>query len=209
MDVLELSPVDEREVEEVLALIKDFGEPPVQLTLVFLNKATAKELFGIDVEKARALERDGQFLLLVVEPDKLSLWRELAAIRALVDVDAISIWARPQHITGKLAELLSFSLYRRVVDLYIALKDVQLLAKAFNPQDIPIESDDLRRSLAYTLGVDVTVSIAVAGFNALAEELYLRAKRTPIYDLYSRFRNFVINNFRFEYIYNYLLLLSQ
>lgn len=205
VDVLEFRPVDEREVEEVLALIEDFGEPPVQFTLAFVDRKSAKELFGVDVEKARALEGDGRFVLLIAEPDKLSVWRELAAIRALVDVDAISVWARPEHITGELAELLSLALYRRMIDLYIARKDVQLLAGSFNPQDIPVELDDSRRSLVYTLGLDATVSIAVAGFSSLAEELYLRAKRSVIYDLYTKFRNFVINNFRFEYIYNYLL----
>lgn len=209
MDVLELRQVEKQEVETVLALIEDFGAVPVEFSLVFVDRGSAKELFGVDVEKAKALEKDGQFFLLVAEPDRFSLWRELAAIKALVDVDAVSIWARPEHITGELAELLSLALYRRVVDLYIARKDAKLLADRFNPQDIPVEVDDLRRSLVYTLGLDVTVSIAVAGFRSLAEELYLRAKRTPIYDLYTRFRNFVIDNFKFEYIYNYLILLSR
>jgi uncharacterized protein YcgL (UPF0745 family) len=207
VDVLELRPVDRREMEEVLAALREFGAMPVDIVLIFADRDSARELAGADVETVKAIEREGHYVLVLVRPDKLSLWRELAAISALNDVDAVSIWARPEHVGGELAELLSIALYRRVVDLYIARRDVQLLASSFNPQDMPVEADDVKRSLVYTLALDATVSIAVAGFRSLAEELYLRVKRVPIYNLYSRFRNFVINNFKFEYIYNYLSLI--
>jgi hypothetical protein len=208
MDVIELRPVDRREVEEVLAALREFGEVPADVVLIFADRNSARELAGADVEGAKAVESGGHYAVVVVSPDKLSLWRELAAISALNDVDAVSIWARPEHAVGELAEILSAALYRRVVDLYIARRDVRLLAARFNPQDIPVEADDVRRSLVYTLALDATVSMAVAGFKSLAEELYLRARRIPIYNLYGRFRDFAIKNFKFEYIYNYLSLFS-
>ncbi|MEZ0247970.1 MAG: hypothetical protein ABWJ97_01735 [Thermoproteus sp.] len=207
MEAIELRPVGEDERREVASIMEGFGPVLADITLVFIDKDKAWELYGVKVDKAKAVAAEGGgYMLLVVSPDKLSIWRELAAINALNDIEAIAVWARPEYIVGELAELLSMALYRRVVDLYIARRDVQLLASTFNPQDVPIEADELKRSLIYTVGLDVTISIAVAGFTSLAEELYLRAKRTPIYDIYTRFRNFVIKNFKFEYIYNYLNL---
>ncbi|MEL9990924.1 MAG: hypothetical protein QXP98_10020 [Thermoproteus sp.] len=207
MESIELRPVSEDERREVASIVESFGPISADLTVVFINRNKAWELYGVKVDKAKAVATEGgSYVLLVVSPDKLSIWRELAAINALNDVDALAIWARPEYISGELAELLSIALYRRTVDLYIARRDVQLLASTFNPQDIPIEVDDLKRSLIYTMGLDVTISIAVAGFTSLAEELYLRVKRTPIYDIYTRLRNFAIKNFKFEYIYNYLNL---
>lgn len=207
LEVVRMREVDENELRYVEELVRDFGEIPTELIVVFISREEALDIFNISVDKVKAIKSEDGYLLLVAEPDKPSLWRELASIKAVSDPEALSIWAAPERYRDELSQLLSMALYKRVVDLYIARKDVNIVSSLFNPSELPVEVDDVKRSLVYTLGLDATVSIAIAGFKSVAEELYMKIRRTPLYDIYTRFRNFVINNFKFEYIYNYLNIL--
>nr|KJR74127.1 MAG: hypothetical protein TU35_01885 [Thermoproteus sp. AZ2] len=209
VEVLAFREVDEGEAELVMRLMREFGAPDVPVA--FVDESSA-ELFGVDMSKraARLVQRDEGYLLLVRRPDKLSIWRELALLEILEDPSTSPIWALPEDYRGREdAAALSLALLNRLIDVKVALRDAGLIASSLDPGSLPLEAEDVEKSLIYTLDLDATVSLAVAGFRALAEELFLKFRRAPIYDLYSKFRNFVINNFKFEQIYNYLLIINR
>ncbi|MBP1449000.1 MAG: hypothetical protein JZD41_03135 [Thermoproteus sp.] len=211
VEILALREVDDEELKAVAKLVEEFGPPPVELVVALVDDKIAEEAFGISgLGSARLITGEGHYTLLVRSPDKFSIWRELAFLEAMVDPRLMSIWSTPEQYRNEGDALaLSLALLNRVADFRIALRDVKLLTSSFSPGDLPVDVDDLRRSLIYTLALDVTVSAALAGFSSLAEELYLKYRQIPLKDIYTRFRNFVINNFKFEPIYNYLLLLGR
>ena len=161
------------------------------------------------------LSDDGVAYLRVGTSNPVGRWlerlvmRELGVMIGVDDPELHSAWSIPDNYVGKpLSSELSTALLLRIADRLVAEVDPGLLAETWS-DSLPVDCGDVRRSMVCSLAVDVPLSLELAGYRELAEQLYAR-RLSPgrLAEAYDDYRSFVRNNFNFENAYNYLDLIK-
>jgi len=192
VEIVVLVPVSENTLREIKELIELLGSPPIDVIIVG-ESATKLEVGDINILKV------------ALPLDKYKILREVAFARAVTEPELLEVWAVPQELAGdNLAYELSLALLNRLLDVLIAKADYSLVREKASVE--VVEGETVAHTLIRTLAVDVSVSLAVAGYTSEASQLVAKMADHPIYNSYKRFWEFVVSNFKFMPIYNWLLL---
>ncbi|MEZ0319802.1 MAG: hypothetical protein ABWK05_07430 [Pyrobaculum sp.] len=191
MDVVESKEVDKESKRMLLELLYSMGPPPIDVVII-----------GAESTK---LETDDVYVLHVSLPiDPYRVLREVAVAHALTDPQLLETWSAPPELKlDELAYELSVAMLMRIADFLVARVQPALVAEKNSPE--VVEGETLAYTVVRTLAVDVSISLALAGHMGLALQILNKYSTHPAYDVYRRFWEFALSNFKFLSLYNWLL----
>lgn len=191
MDIVELKEIDEESRKRLLELLHSLGPPPIDVVI-------------IGAESNRLETGDVYVLHVSLPVDPYRVLREVAVAHALTDPQLLEMWSIPPELRpDELAYELSVAMLMRVADFLVARVRPDLVVEKNSPE--VVEGETLTYTIVRTLAVDISISLALAGHMGPALQILNKYSTHPAYDVYRRFWEFALSNFKFLSLYNWLL----